>query len=171
MSILNYIKLNYKSVIIPQNTILYRKFKDDKIYPSMYFGFDNHDAIYSSCSEHSTQIWRLKKDIYSTLVVKKLEKDYNGCYTSDILNLYLEFDNKINHEDYVFLKSGANPNRFKFIDFLRKNGVKSWVSNVQNHSKSMELFLFEENNSEYIEFISLQNSNERNNTFSSVLGV
>lgn len=61
---------SYKTVTIPKNTIIYRKFKDNSIYDNMYFGFDNYNSIYASGYPNEIlQKWIVIKDITSKLIV------------------------------------------------------------------------------------------------------
>ena len=78
------------------------------------------------------------------------------------------FDNSIQNNDYLFLKSYNNPKRNDFIIFLKEIGINSWVTNVENGSPSMELFLFESQNNQFVKYIEDDTTKKKINNFPSL---
>ncbi len=131
----------------------------------MFFGFDNFYSIKTSCSDYLTQKWEVIKDIHSTLIVKEDRFMNTNLFETDISSIYKKFDFSLEDNDYLFLKSHNNPKRKDFILFLKQNGINSWVTNVENGSPSMELFLFENQNNQFVKYIEEDMTNKRINNF------
>ena len=137
----------YKLAIIPKDTILFRKAPDKKVYDAMFFSFDIFGANSSEYADCVTQIWVTKKPIISRLLVKgKLTPQ---IYETDLEYCYEKFCGEKKY--YLDIKHRLNPKRKAFLDFLKTNGMETWVSSVENGT-SMELLLFSDNNNNLIKF-------------------
>lgn len=74
------------------------------------------------------------------------------------MSLYKYFAPLEKCPDYIYLKCGENPKRDEFLIFLKKNNLHSWITNIQNGSPSMELYLFESDNSKFVKFLDYDNN-------------
>ncbi len=158
----------YKKIKIPVGQILYRRYENHKIQDNMFFGFDNYYSIKTTCNDYLTQKWEVIKEINSTLIVKEARFMNTNLFETDICSIYKKFDNSIQNNDYLFLKSYNNPKRNDFIIFLKEIGINSWVTNVENGSPSMELFLFESQNNQFVKYIEDDTTKKKINNFPSL---
>jgi len=145
------IRANYKIAIIPKDTLLFRRFHDNKIHPLMFFGFDEFST--SSNKENlknDLQVWTTKKTIISTfLIVDGVFGSPN--YYNELQFLYFIFSNEEKY--YLDIKHYKNPQRLDFINFLKENNIDSWVTYTEGNKKHlMELFLFTNINKDFVKF-------------------
>jgi len=143
---LDKLKNKYKLAIIPKGTLLFRKAVDNKVYESMYFSF-NYIGTYCDDNSATTQIWKTTKPIISRLIVKGMLSPH--IYETDIAYCYEKFCG----EDVYYLnaKRRNNPKLKQFLDYLKTNGITSWVTSAENHTP-MELHLFTGNNKSLVKF-------------------
>lgn len=147
----------YKKLKLEKGTILFRKAKDNHIYDNMFFAFDVNGTYSSDYIDSKIQIWKTRKNILVPLIARKeLHKNY---YINDIEELYYNFCSERKY--YLDIKSRYNPLRKDFLNFLLNNGIQNWITSVHN-TKSMELFLFSDQNSELVFFERfLESSNDK----------
>lgn len=137
----------YKLVIIPKNTILFRKAKDNKVYESMFFSFDFYGTGSSDYNDKPIQLWVTKVPIISRLIVSGSLN--SNIYLSDLNTLYKIFSGENKHE--LDIKSRHNPNRKAFLQFLKLNKIDSWVTSVEDNTCN-ELHLFTDKNNNLVRF-------------------
>jgi hypothetical protein len=137
----------YKQILIPKDTRFFRKFSDTDIHELMFFGFCYVGAS-SNHTDVPLQLWRTKTEILGNYIVEHISKSNHK--KSGLPKLFSLFDGK-ECDDFLWPKHHNNPNRSKFLEYLKTNGISNWITSVEE-SYSMELCLFTDDNSALIEF-------------------
>lgn len=120
---------------------MFREAADEKIYPTMFFGFDATATNGSSKSNGKIQVWKLLTDVNAIFPVKEILSC--GFHRTSIDNLsmkYLDLSEKDAY--YLNVKQKNTSTRQSLIRFLNKNSITAWVTSVEQ-KVSMELFLFD----------------------------
>lgn len=136
---------------IPKGTLLYRRAKDSKVYPSMFFGFDTDCTLTSKYPKLQIQLWRIKEDLVTNFLVSGIY-EYSKKYESSISDFWGMFsqDDTLSNGQ---IKSNYNENREAFFNFLREDiGIKNWIMPLDSHT-SMEFFTMSNNIANEVEFV------------------
>jgi hypothetical protein len=137
----------YKKVIIPKETIFFRRALDSNVYETMFFSFDTYLVGAINHMDKPIQVWITKKEIISNFIIK--DKPKPNIVLTDLDYLY-ELFCRIK-EDYLYLENKDNPKRKAFFNYLKRNNIDTWVTSVEN-KEALEFHIFSDSNNELIEF-------------------
>lgn len=130
----------------------------------MFFGFCPFGTYSSFHSNEPIQLWQTKLDIIGNLMIKDVKNKYRK--QSSILDIYKNI-NPNDDTDIIELKKFGD-RRNKLLNYLKEKGINNWISSVEDKSE-MEFFIFlnQEGNSKYVEYLNEidKNYNENLNSF------
>ncbi len=131
---------DFGKCIVPEGCFLFRKAADEKIYPTMFFGFEVAATYATEIKTSNVQVWKVKEDITCLFPIREIA--LNQWHISSLEDLCVKYTG-LAREDayYLAIKKNDNHVRTALIKFLQSNGIYSWVSDLEGKI-AMELFIF-----------------------------